>query len=229
MSIFTIVPSRGRPDRAALMSEAYHSTKRLPDTDLLFVLDPDDVQLPAYRKAVKCFVLPERVGYTASLNHVAAPLWDDDDLILGAFGDDVLFRTAGWDERVRESLVSPGIAFGDDLVHGKNHPTAVWMSARIARALGWLALPFTSHQWADDAWKQIGQRTGLLRFLPDVVVEHMHPGVGKAEWDDTYRGVFEAERARNDFNGFEAWREHYLEDDLSKISLALDELAVRTE
>jgi hypothetical protein len=204
------------------MAESYHATKARAETDLLFAVDPDDVHLEAYRKAVQCLVLPERHGYTSALNTVASAIWEDDSVILGAFGDDVLFRTTGWDDRVEEALATPGIAYGDDLIHGEKHPTAVWMSAPIARALGWLAMPFTSHQWADDAWKLIGQRSGLMRFLPDVIVEHMHPGVGKAEWDDTYLGVFESARAASDFAGFEAWRDTYLSEDLNRISFALD-------
>ena len=224
MSIFTIVPSRGRPARATEMAESYHSTRRLGTTDLIFAVDPDDVHLEEYRRHVKVIVMPERVGYTASLNRVASAVWDD-DIILGAFGDDVIFRTPGWDERVEEELARPGIAYGDDLVHGRNHPTAVWMSSLIARSLGWLALPYTSHQWADDAWKTLGQRAGLLRYLEDVVVEHMHPGVGKADWDDTYLSVFEAERARTDHAGFTAWQDLHLGTDLTKISFALDQIA----
>src|SRR6185295_2446462 len=95
----------------------------------------------------------------------------------------------------------------------------------LVKTLGWLALPSTSHQWADDGWKMLGQRSGLLRFIPDVIVEHMHPGVGKADWDDTYRQVFNDIRARRDFEGFEAWRDHWLADDLNKITFALDALA----
>jgi pyruvyltransferase len=30
------------------------------------------------------------------------------------------------------------------------------MSSVIAKALGWLALPATTHQWADDGWKRLG-------------------------------------------------------------------------
>jgi hypothetical protein len=149
-----------------------------------------------------------RVGYTASLNRAASALWDAPGiLILGAFGDDVLFRTANWDDHVRAALATPGMAYADDLIHGRNHPSAVFMRAELARALGWLALPATKHQWADDGWKRLGQATECLRYMDEVVVEHMHPAVGKADWDDTYTGVFESERAKADYEGFTAWAE----------------------
>jgi len=219
VSIFTIVPSRGRPDRAALMSESYHATATLPTTDLLFAIDPDD-DVEAYRKVVKCIVLDERLGYTGSLNRIARTVWDD-RAILGAFGDDVLFRTPGWDERVEEALVSPGIAYGDDLVHAAGHPTAIWMSSEIARALGWLALPYSRHLWVDDAWKVLGQLTDTLRYMPDVICEHMHPAVGKAEMDQTYHEVYDGVLGHRDHLGFLAWSEHHLQDDVAKVRHAV--------
>lgn len=174
---------------------------------VLLIVDPDDPSLSAYlRLSHDVKVLDDRLGYTKSLNLIAREVWDE-HAILGAFGDDVIFRTPAWDEVVYRTLETPGIAYGDDLIHGANHPTAVFMSSVIAKALGWLALPSTTHQWADDGWKELGKRAGILRFMPEVIVEHMHPGVGKAEWDDTYQSVFTQERAERDHNGFENWKQ----------------------
>lgn len=202
-----LVPSRGRPDRAALMADSALRTAS-GDVQVVLIVDDDDPQRDEYlalgADGPTVMVMPERIGYTASLNAVARDLWDV-DTILGAFGDDVLFRTIGWDDHVRLALSTPGIAFGDDLIHGRNHPSAVWMSSEIARALGWLALPATSHQWADDGWKRLGNELGLLRFVPEVIVEHMHPAVDKAAWDDTYRAVFDDARAASDFEGYSEW------------------------
>jgi hypothetical protein len=173
--------------------------------DVCLILDPDDPELWEYADSagVRKIILPERVGYTSSLNAAVHRFWDHHS-ILGAFGDDVIFRTDDWDRQVEEALQTPGIAYGDDLIHGKNHPTAVWMSSSIAKALGWLALPATSHQWADDGWKRLGQKAGCLRFVP-VIVEHMHPAVEKAEWDETYTSVFDGDRAKADYEGFQKW------------------------
>lgn len=201
-----IVPSRGRPKRAATLVNSIRQTAEGP-VQVVVAVDPDDPELASYRSYIRdLHVLEERLGYTATLNLVASQVWDWDD-ILGAFGDDVVFRTKGWDRIVAETLETPGIAYGDDRIHGKNHPSAVFMSSAIARVLGWLALPATSHQWADDGWKRLGETTGLLRYMPDVIVEHEHPAVGKAEWDDTYASVFDEARAKADYEGFTAWVE----------------------
>lgn len=189
------------------------------ETRIQFLVDRDDPKMPEYVMNGLPFDVGDRLGYVGSLNRAARALWND-DTILGAFGDDVLFRTAGWDDRVRETLMKPGIAYADDLIHGKNHPSAVFMSSSIASSLGWLALPATTHQWADDGWKALGQRLGILRFMEGVVIEHMHPAVGKAEDDETYRSVFDSERAKRDYEGFIDWRDNGgLDADAAKISV----------
>lgn len=188
------------------------------ETRVLFLVDNDDDRMPEYVLNHLPIRLGSRLGYVGSLNRQALDLWDHDGII-GAFGDDVLFRTNGWDDRVRETLAKPGIAYADDLIHGANHPSAVFMSNTISRALGWLALPATTHQWADDGWKVLGQRLGILRFMPGVVIEHMHPAVGKAEDDETYRSVFDSDRAKADYEGFVDWRDNGgLDADAAKVS-----------
>lgn len=225
-----IVPSRGRPARAREMAMSAFLTAQDADAlEVVVVIDDTDPELDWYRDAfdakgkAQLVTLEGRHRYTEALNVAAFTEAARGHDILGAFGDDVLFRTGGWDSVVRKTLRRPGISYGDDLVHGKNHPTAVFMSRAIVDALGWLALPATKHQWADDGWKQLGLRAGCLRYMPGVVVEHMHPAVGKAEWDQTYRDVIGGEvpgAAKADYDGFSAWLRDGLEADAGKARAA---------
>lgn len=191
---------------------------------IVLLVDPDDPDLAQYEAinepGVRVVVLAERVRFTGSLNIAAREAWDN-ATILGAFGDDVIFRTPGWDRIVEETLATPGIAYGDDLIHGQNHPSAIFMSSEIAKALGWLALPAVWHTWADDAWKRLGQETGLLRYMPEVIVEHMHPAVGKAEDDETYRSAYSTETGQHDYPAFAAWVESGMAEDVAKVRAAL--------
>jgi hypothetical protein len=201
------------------------------DLEIVIVIDDTDPECQWYRdtfttrRRTWLWVLKGRHRYTEALNAAAAADFSQGHDILGAFGDDVLFRTDGWDRTVKAMLATPGIAFGDDLVHGKNHPTAVFMSRAIVDALGWLALPATKHQWADDGWKRLGNDAGCLRFMPDVIVEHMHPAVGKSEMDDTYRALFEgpeaSERGKSDYGGFHEWERKWLKGDAARVRAAV--------
>ena len=35
----------------------------------------------------------------------------------------------------------------------------------------------------------LGKDWNALRYIPEVVLEHLHPVAGKAEWDEGYRDV----------------------------------------
>lgn len=202
------------------MAESVHSTAWSP-VQVIVAVDPDDPELDAYRGLVRdLFVLGDRVGFSGTLNLIAGAVGATNS-ILGAFGDDVIFRTPGWDERIRDTLATAGIAYGNDLYFGAGHPTGVFMSRSIARALGWLALPVCRHQYVDDGWKAIGEGLGVLRYRPDVVIEHVHPAYGKGEWDATYREVYDEDQVEADRDAFTAWRTNQLEADLVRARAAL--------
>ena len=42
--------------------------------------------------------------------------------------------------------------------------------------------------------------------MDDVVVEHLHPAVGKGEWDEGYERANNAEITRRDHEAYLAWR-----------------------
>lgn len=225
--IAMVVPSKGRPGRCTDMVTTVLATATEPVRVLVVI--PPEQDLVAYASVVAAGAELMRApsGFVKCLNAGASLALRDPRVdIIGAFGDDVAFRTQGWDAAVEAALRTPGMAYGDDLIHGRNHPTAVWMSRAIAEALGWVGLPTIGHQWADDVWKRLGQESGTLRFLDGVIVEHLHPAVGKAEMDDTYRAITggtpeASEQGKRDFGAFEAWLEQGLAEDVAKVRAAI--------
>jgi hypothetical protein len=59
----------------------------------------------------------------------------------------------------------------------------------------------------------LGKDLNALRYIPEVVLEHLHPVAGKAEWDDQYREVNAPEvysadkKALDDYLGSDAYKE----------------------
>lgn len=215
MSVVVVIPSRGRPERAWQAVQAVRETAALVTTSVTLVVDAEDPELEAYRalrwgqrflaETWLTVLEPEASGnLVRATNTVATRIaTDDPDTIIGNLGDDHLCRTPGWDRAVALALTSPGIAYGDDLLQGERLPTAPFVSGRIVAALGWYFLPSLEHMFVDDALKAIGERLGILHYLPDVVIEHLHPGAGKAETD---AGYLRADASTNrDRAAFEAW------------------------
>jgi hypothetical protein len=188
--MLVIVPTRGRPDNVARLEQARFDTGTA--SPFLYVIDSDDPELDGYRALglSRFVVLGSRLRLGPTLNEAVRRYGDRWEAI-GFMGDDHLPRTEGWDRRILAALDSPDprVVYGNDLLQGANLPTAVFMHARIARSVGYFCPPDQVHLYLDNYWKELGERLAGLVYLDDVVIEHMHPVAGKAEWDDRYAEV----------------------------------------
>ena len=211
-----IVPTRGRPDNAARLAEAFRSTDTL-NAIAVFVADADDPELPGYRQLLDDGKIPRLMVYDSTsgggglcrpLNYAArryAELYE----AVGFMGDDHLPRTISWDDRIMTELDSlePRIVYGNDLLQGPALPTAVFMQSRMITAMGCMAPSHMRHLYLDNFWKELGERLGGLVYLPDVIIEHLHPVAGKAEWDERYQVVNAPARDAADRDAWLAYRD----------------------
>jgi hypothetical protein len=233
VSIVVVLPSRGRPAAAAEAIAAIRETAVLVETSVVLTVDADDPCLPEYRAlrfpTVGTSLLrpttvvlegDETGNLTRATNTISLRIAKaDPDAIIGNLNDDHRARTRGWDRVVTEALKTPGIAYGDDLIHGVNLPSAPFMSARICLALGWYALPSCEHLYIDDAWRELGKAAGVLRYLPELVFEHLHESVGKAVWDEGYaRGYAHVDE---DHAAFDEWVARYQAADVANVLAAI--------
>jgi len=106
---------------------------------------------------------------------------------------------------VLEAPRSAGVTYGDDLYQGERLPTAPFIPASVVLALGYYALPSCRHMFIDDAWGDLGRGLGRLTFLPDLVIEHLHPLAGKASRDPGYDRADAS--ASEDLVAYLAWRD----------------------
>lgn len=65
--------------------------------------------------------------------------------------------------------------------------TAVCLGGNLVRTMGTLVPALVRHNFEDNCWDTIAADFGLLRALPQVVVEHRHHIRGQAAYDETYR------------------------------------------
>ena len=192
-----IVPSARRPHNARELAAAWESAATSLSTGLILAVDDDDPDLPGYEQVavdhpwITLAVIqdsPHQIG--PILNQVARDLLDLDtgpppDLI-GFMGDDHRPRTLHWDRELAAALARDlGVAYGNDLNQAEKLPTACLISAPVVAALGYLVPPGLDHLYLDDFWLQLGCATHLA-YRPGVIIEHLHPTVGKAEFDQLY-------------------------------------------
>lgn len=216
-----LVPTRGRPQNVVRLQHAFHELNRA-DTQLVLGVDHDDPELDAYQGLTLrdftelALVEPAGPGMVGALNQLA-DRYDTEAACLGFMGDDHLPRTEGWDQALCWAIKHQegGVAYGNDLVHGPNLATAVVMDARIPRELGYMAPPTLRHLYVDNVWLDWGRGIGKLAYGNDVIIEHLHPLVGKAETDERYALVNSGEVNNHDHAAYEAYQRDQLPWDLA--------------
>lgn len=198
--LVVVVPSRGRPTAAGELALAFARTCTA-NTALVFAVAADDPTLPDYRRTAALDLSVDVEVYTVkpvdrpstmvhNLNEAAVDVAGRHGVTaVGFMGDDHRPRTHGWDEAYLAVLadLGTGIAYGDDLLQGRELPTQCAITSDIVRALGWMAPPKLWHMFSDDFWRDLGRAADCLAYVPHVVVEHLHPLAGKADWDTSYR------------------------------------------
>jgi len=195
MKMCVVVPSRGRPENAARLAQAFIDTQT--EADLYFIIDNDDPKWNEYAKNenIKCLPADNKTGgCAASLNTGAVYLLDFAKFPLYNYfvfmGDDHLPRTQNWDKAFIQALgINTGIVYGNDLLQGENLPTAFGMSRDLVMELQGMTFPGCIHLFFDNFVKQLGIDLNYLKYLPDVIIEHLHPVAGKAEMDEGYARV----------------------------------------
>jgi hypothetical protein len=226
--ILTVCPTRERPKRFCEMVDSFYATTK--NSYLLAIVDQDDPCLKEYQaihKANHLFELWETqfADNTTRINKAFERF--PDYPFYHITNDDVIYRTNEWDTHLANVLMKrSGVAFGNDLIHKDNLCVTPFISGDVVRALGWLQMPRLRHLYGDNTWMLLGKLLGNLFYLEDVVIEHMHHEVGKAEMDETYRKDNSAEMYRHDEQAFFEWCANSAIKDARKIGEYLNNLAV---
>lgn len=191
--MIVVVPSRGRPSNIDELIASFNLTCT-GDTSLWVCVDDDDPELDNYKQVIwqtplldeVKLIVGESSRIGAILNRVV-PQAAEISKYVAFMGDDHRPRTMAWDQLYINNLreMGTGVVYGNDLYQGVNIPTQVAMTSNIVKATGYFVPPGAKHLYLDNAWADIGRAT-KLRYLDDVVVEHMHPCAGKGEWDEGY-------------------------------------------
>jgi len=218
--LLVIVPVRGRPASAPRFAEAFGATAR--EADLLMVLDDDDGSYDGMFPGlgVRAVTYP-RMPTAPKINRAAAGHGAGYGAVM-FMGDDNLPRTPGWDQAMMAALAEmggTGIVYCNDLLRN-DLPCSALISADIIAALGWMALPVVSHFYIDNAWADLGGGVGRLKYLPGVVIEHLHPCAAKAPYDGLYSEARELYWDADE-KAYHAWREHRMEADVAVVAALL--------
>lgn len=195
--ISIILPSRGREAETIRLIESIKETSlKMPE----IIVYQDDDDIPYSRLALTGGVLvvqgPRQTlskCWNQAVKHATGNI-----LMLG--GDDLIFRTKGWDAAVAEAFEScpDKILFvhGDDGAHGANFGTHGFIHRKWMETVGYFVPPYFSSDYNDTWLNDVANALGRRLYIP-FVTEHMHPLFGKAEWDTTHKERLERQKEQN--------------------------------
>jgi len=223
--LLVVVPTRGRPHAVVPIIEAWNVTGARDDADLLFVVDNDDPTVADYEAAwqqtgfVARMVRAERWEPLVPKLDAAASAFAPDYFALGFAGDDHRPRSTGWARTMLAALadMGTGVVYGNDLLQGQRLASSWVMTSDIVRTLGRMVPAPVEHMACDNAVMALAAEAGCLAYLPDVVIEHLHPLAGKAEWDPGYWRVNRPEQYERDMAAFTAWVQSGLAEDAAAV------------
>src|SRR6187551_136159 len=221
------VPTKGRPDNARRLQDQFFRTARLTSR-IVFIMSDNDPQLDRYTDLQETItVTPNKPGFVSPLN--LGYLKDRREVYsyaLGFMGDDHMPRTDGWDEIFINRLIKmkSGFVYGRDGLQDQAIPTYVVMTSDIPLTLGFMTLPTLQHLYADNFWLDLGNAINRIDYVPEVLIEHMHPAVGKAFSDAGY--IFSGDFALDQSD--KATYKKYVADELKNHRLMLNNMLRRT-
>lgn len=189
--IAVLCPSRDRLHNALGAKKSWEDSTTKQSSDFFIVCDSD--QSSIYSIIENLIIAPktDRRGMNDPVNYAASILSKQYKYVM-FIGDDHRFRTKDWDIKFiqeYENNLKYGYIYGNDLLQGANLPTACCISSDIIENLGYMSHPSLIHLYIDNYWLQMGKRLNKIVYFDNIIIEHMHPAVGKAQMDEAYQMV----------------------------------------
>jgi glycosyl transferase/beta-hydroxylase protein BlmF len=166
---------------------------------------------PAVSRLLNIDLLVDEPLTTPLINNILADRAQGDILMIA--NDDQVYVDKNWDVRIDEEAAK----FPDDIYcmwfnegrYREKICTFPILSRKWVDTLGYIE-PFLFEHFNCDLWTwQIGQMIDRLHYIPDILVEHLHPDTGKAAADETTERNLKGGRPERDktiFTKFERYR-----------------------
>lgn len=190
MKISLLVPTRQRPDGLLRFGGSAYVNACVPDdVEVVVYIDDDDATYDEILSApnadaVLTILRGPRITLSEMWNRCADVATGE---VLGHMGDDIIFRTYGWDDMVRDAFMmyDDRIAFvhGRDGIQDGGLGTHGFLHRRWVETIGYFVPPYFSSDYNDTWLTEVADMIGRRVYLPDLYTEHMHHTVGKAEMD----------------------------------------------
>lgn len=196
--ISILLPTLNRVDKLRdLIVSIEHTVEHMNAVEICFFMNSDDIQTRDFVAGLEEAQTEGtlQIKATHGMGVIFSDMWNRAfGLATGNIcmlcGDDVIFRTFGWDsiirakfkdipDRIAYMYVDDGAFHGELGIHGFLHRN--WIEV-----LGYVTAPIFIYNWADVWIDEIARIINRRIYVPEILVEHMHWIHSKGEIDAVY-------------------------------------------
>lgn len=190
--ISLLAPTRQRPEQFKRFYDSAMETADNPKKlEIVIYIDEDDNSYDGLKLPRLRIVRGERIILSEMWNKC----WDvASGDIFGHMGDDIVFRTKGWDTAIREAISArPGkicFVWCNDMspesdrhefgTHGFVHRNWTNITQRFVP-------PYFASDYNDTWFNDVARSLSVNTYLHEHITEHMHYSLGKSEIDQNTR------------------------------------------
>lgn len=201
--ISILVPTKARPNLLRqLHDSAAETASGKMGFEIIAYIDEDESAYIEELMAPLTYLALFRAREKVNLSEMWNRCWELATGEIGMLcGDDIVFRTQGWDDMVREAFAQYpdriAYVYGRDGAHDESLGTHGFLHRNWTDAVGYFVPPYFESGYNDVWLTEIAETIGRRVYLPDLYTEHMHPELGKREPDSVYHERVEAGRREN--------------------------------
>lgn len=208
----------GRYKRLVRCLASYiNMTEGLSDIHLLHDEDECDIYHPIAenRPEVINYCIPTGLTLMQKINVHALDIASKYKYV-GFIGDDIVFKTP-FEKFFIEELSAKGTAliYGNDLVWKGKLATHPFITSNAITAVGFFGCPAVEHNYFDNYWHTVFSHLEKAIYAPGIIMEHIHPIVGKEQKDNIYKDIHD--KTYTDKIKYDRYMSNNLNEDLSKI------------
>lgn len=219
--ISILVPSRKRPNTLLRMyASAMETADRPEEVEVVARIDDDDHTYSGISAPRMTILVGPREGLASAWNECADKAKGE---LMGLVGDDIIFRTKGWDTIVKQKFEEFEdkilYVFGDDLGNGgRQAGTHGFIHRNWVDTVGYFVPPYFAASQVDHWLNEVARKLGRLRY-GDIIMEHVHWAFGKADKDQVYE-----EGSQRAIQADKEWhlRQGELDEDVAKLREFID-------
>lgn len=178
-----LCPTKGRPENLKRLQESFDKTQT-GFADLFPIIDKDELDLYNRKDAI----VSEAQSYFCSKLNGAVQSVQDYDFV-AIIGDDVIIHTEGFDKILVDEFNNSKwqILHCEDNMHHDKFANHWIVRMELVQEFGFMMPPVLQHMFGDNFWTQIGKESNSIKFMPNILWEHLHWVNRKAKMDDTYK------------------------------------------